>query len=195
MKKKIGYVIAGGSFIGIGINAFILPLHLMNGGVFGISLLLKYLFGFKLGLTIVCINTPIYLIALKYHRTYFVNGMIGMAISSLFIELCFPLNGMLHLPYMISTISGGIFIGAGAGMMLRQHTSPGGIDLLALMISKWTAMNTGILMAAMDGMIICAGLLLLKDPRLLYSLITIGIAGMIVSILTSIKSIQVIHPR
>ncbi|WKB37098.1 YitT family protein [Terrilactibacillus sp. S3-3] len=52
MLKKLTFISLGGMFIAIGINVFILPLHLINGGVIGISLLLNYTWGFNLGLTI-----------------------------------------------------------------------------------------------------------------------------------------------
>ncbi|WP_311315975.1 YitT family protein [Niallia sp. MER 6] len=41
--------------IGIGINGFIMPLHLINGGVFGISLLVNYIWGIKTGVSIILI--------------------------------------------------------------------------------------------------------------------------------------------
>ncbi|MCD7034791.1 YitT family protein [Metabacillus sp. GX 13764] len=190
MKRKLICIIAGGILLGIGVNAFILPLGIMNGGVFGIGLLLHYLFGWKTGLLILCVNTPIYLAALKYHRDYFFNALIGMASAVFFIELLFPIHMFFHLPYIAGAAAGGLFSGTGTGLMLRQKTSPGGIDLLALMISKRTAVNPGLIMAAMDALIISAGLFLLKDIRLLYSLLLIGIAGTIAGLFTSVVSIQ-----
>ena len=74
-EKRLIIIGISSLFIGMGINAFILPLHLLNGGIFGISLLLKYLFGFKLGHLIILLNTPIYLLALVYDKSFFINGL------------------------------------------------------------------------------------------------------------------------
>lgn len=191
MLKRIIIIGVASILIGIGINVFIMPLHLLNGGVFGISLLLKYLLGFKLGLTIFCINFPIYLLAFKFDQTYFINGVLGLIISSVIIDLLFPLSGIIHLPIIISASVGGLFIGCGVGIMLRNHTSPGGVDLLSLLMSKWFSINPGVFILVIDALIIVSGLIVLKDLHLMYSLLTVTIVGIVVSILTSFKSVDI----
>ena len=39
MLKKLAVIGFGSAMISVGINMFILPFHLINGGIFGISLL------------------------------------------------------------------------------------------------------------------------------------------------------------
>ncbi|MEJ9212467.1 YitT family protein, partial [Bacillus smithii] len=73
--KKLLMIGLGSTMIGIGINTFIIPSHIINGGIFGISLLVKYLWGFKMGMTMVCLNVPIYLMALKYDLSYFLHSL------------------------------------------------------------------------------------------------------------------------
>lgn len=191
MLKKLTFISLGGMFIAIGINVFILPLHLINGGVIGISLLLNYTWGFNLGLTILMINLPIYLFTLKYERLYFLNGLYGMIISSVMIECLFPLRNLFHLSPWLSSIIGGIFIGTGVGIMLRHHSSHGGIDLLALVISKYFPINPGFIMLITDTFIIVYGMMMLKDYRLIYSLLTVISVGTVASLLTSMKSIYI----
>lgn len=191
MKKKLVVIGFSSLFIGIGINAFIVPLHLINGGIFGISLLLKYLFGFKLGHMIILLNTPIYLIALMYDKSYFISGLLGMFITSIVIDLLLPLNGIVHLPIIPSAILGGILIGLGVGLLLRNNISPGGIDLLALLLSKWYSINPGFVILFIDAIIVVSGVALLHNIRLAYSILIIISAGLLISIITSYKSIYV----
>lgn len=191
MKKRLLITCFCSSLIGIGINGFILPFHLINGGVFGISLLLNYLYGFKLSLLIVLLNTPIYLIALKSDPLYFINGILGAVISGFIVELMTPLNGVMHLPIFASVICGGVFVGIGVGFMLRNHISPGGMDLLALLISKWSKLNVGIIIYIIDTVIIMTGLLVLRDANLLYSLLIVAIVGLSASILTSFRDAHI----
>jgi uncharacterized membrane-anchored protein YitT (DUF2179 family) len=191
MKKKLVVIGVSSLLIGIGINAFILPLHLLNGGIFGISLLLKYLFDFKLGHLIILLNTPIYLLALAYDKSFFINGLLGMFITSIVIDLLLPLNGMIHLPILVSAILGGILIGLGAGLLLRHDISPGGIDLLALLLSKWYSINPGFFIFFIDTIIIVSGIAILHDVRLLYSIFIIFSAASLISMITSYKSISI----
>lgn len=189
MKRKWIMIGLGGMFIGIGINLFILPSHIINGGVFGISLLLKYLLGFKVGIGIVCINIPIYLSALKHNRSYFYNSLFGLTITSLAIDLLFPLNGIFDLAVFISALLGGLTIGLGVGIMLRHNTCPGGIDLLAFLLSKWTSVNIGFLLLLIDTSIVLIGLCIVGDKTLIYSLITVGGVSVTAGILTSFRSV------
>ncbi|MBT2738471.1 YitT family protein [Bacillus sp. ISL-7] len=185
MLKKLAIIGFGSTMIGIGINGFILPLHLINGGFLGISLLLKYIWGFKTGITFIFLNIPVYMFAFKSDPIYFINGVIGALCTGLMIELFMPLNGIFDLPILSSVIVGAVIIGSGVGVMLRNHISPGGMDLLALIIAKWSKVNVGVIMFAMDAVIIITGLFLLQDVKLFYSLIIVAIVGLLASLMTT----------
>jgi len=190
MLKKLVIIGFGSTMISVGINMFILPFHLINGGIFGISLLLNYVWGLKVGLMFILLNIPIYLFALKKDPIYFYNGILGAVVSGCLIELSVPLSGIVQLPIISSVIIGAIIIGLGVGVMLRNHISPGGMDLLALLVAKWTNVNVGIIMVTLDAIIILIGLFLLQDARLLYSLLIISIIGMLATIITTYHPVK-----
>lgn len=169
---------------------FILPIHLINGGIFGISLLIKYIWGVKIGHVMIILNTPIYMAALKYDKTLFINAIIGLAFTSTMIDLLVPLNGIIHLPIVSSAILGGIIIGIGIGFMLRYHISPGGVDLIALLISKSRNINPGIVIFLIDSLIIIIGIIILKDLKLIYSFITISCVSICVILLNTFRSVN-----
>ncbi len=188
--KKLVTLLFSSVCIGIGLNMFIIPIHLISGGIFGISLLIKYVWGIKVGHTMIMINTPIYLLSLLYDKSYFINAILGLAFTSTIIDLLSPLNGSVHLPIITNVILGGMMIGIGVGFMLRLHISPGGVDLLALLISKSTAINPGMIIFIIDSLIIIAGIIILKDLKLIYSIITISCVGLGVGLLNSFKTIN-----
>jgi uncharacterized membrane-anchored protein YitT (DUF2179 family) len=191
MVKKLAVIGFGSTMIGIGINGFILPFHLINGGFFGISLLLNYLWGIKAGMTFIALNIPVYLFAFKSDPHYFYNGLMGAIISGLMLEVLVPLNGTIQLPIMSSVMIGSSLIGIGVGVMLRAHISPGGMDLLALLISKWSKVNVGVILFAIDAVIIVTGLITLQETRLFYSLLIVSIVGLLASIITSLRSVEI----
>ena len=185
MLKKLAVIGFGSTMIGIGVNGFILPFQLINGGMFGISLVFNYLWQFSIGITFVFLNIPVYLLAYKSDFDYFFYGMIGAVFSGFMIEFLMPLKDVFHLPIISSVILGGVIVGIGVGTMLRNHISPGGMDLLALLLAKWTKINVGIIAYAIDTVIIISSLLLLQEPRLLYSLVIVSIVGLLVTVITS----------
>jgi uncharacterized membrane-anchored protein YitT (DUF2179 family) len=190
MLKKLVVIGFGSTMIGIGVNGFILPFHLMNGGMFGISILFNYLWHFSIGLTFVFLNIPVYLLAYKSDYNYFFYGLIGAIFSGIMIEILVPLKDVFHLPIISSVIIGGIIVGIGVGTMLRNQISPGGMDLLALLLAKWTKINVGIISYAIDTVIIMTSLLLLQEPRLLYSLLIVSIVGLLATLLTSVRNYE-----
>jgi uncharacterized membrane-anchored protein YitT (DUF2179 family) len=190
MLKKFVVIGFGSTMIGIGVNGFILPFHLINGGMFGISIVFNYLWHFSIGLTFVFLNIPVYLLAYKSDYNYFFYGLIGAVFSGFMIEILVPLRDVFHLPIISSVIIGGVIVGIGVGMMLRNHISPGGMDLLALLLAKWTKINVGIISYAIDTVIILSSLLLLQEPRLLYSLLIVSIVGLLATVLTTVRNYE-----
>ena len=86
---------------------FLIPSHLINGGVFGVSLLIKYIFNIQVGHMLIILNLPIYLFSLFYDKSYFINAIIGLVFTSTIIDLLAPLNGLLNLPVITNADSRG----------------------------------------------------------------------------------------
>jgi uncharacterized membrane-anchored protein YitT (DUF2179 family) len=182
--KKFLAIIFGSFLIGTGINGFIVPYHLIDGGIIGIGLLAKYIWGVQAGLTIIALSLPIYCIAWFYFRTYFYNSLHGMLLSSLVIDLLAPLKSVFHYPVLMSSIIGGLLIGSGIGIMLRHKTSTGGADLLAQFISLRTSVNVGVIIFIIDGLVILVASQVISPRALLYSALTITAIGLTTSLWT-----------
>ncbi|MGM0807363.1 MAG: YitT family protein [Bacillota bacterium] len=190
MFERTIAIFLGSVLLGIGINGFIVPFHLLDGGMIGISLLVKYVWGYKVGLTIIILSIPIYLIAWKLERRYFINSIHGLLVSSLIIDLLSPLRGVFSVSVMEGSVIGGLFIGTGIGWMLRHETSTGGTDLIALFLSRWFSINVGMVIFLIDAAVIIAGLYVMGEGILFYSLVTILSVGFATMTMTLIRSIN-----
>lgn len=190
MLRRTVAIFFGSMLLGIGINGFIVPFHLLDGGMIGISLLVKYVWGYKVGLTLILLSIPIYLLAWKLERRYFINSVHGLLVSSLIIDLLSPLRGMFSVSIIEGSVIGGLFIGTGIGWMLRYETSTGGTDLLALFVSRWLSINVGMVIFLIDAAVILAGLYVIGEGILLYSLVTILSVGFATMTMTLIRSIN-----
>lgn len=190
MFRRTVAIFFGSVFLGIGINGFIVPFHLLDGGMIGISLLIKYVWGYKVGLTIIILSVPIYLLAWKLERRYFINSIHGLLASSLIIDLLSPLKGVFSVSVMEGSVIGGLFIGTGIGWMLRHETSTGGTDLIALFLSRWFSINVGMVIFLIDAAVILVGLYVMGEGILFYSLVTILSVGFATMTMTLIRSIK-----
>ncbi|WP_442599623.1 YitT family protein [Neobacillus sp. D3-1R] len=187
-KQKAFAILIGSLFLSIGINFFLVPFELLDGGIIGIGLIINYLMGIKAGLAIIFLSIPVFILAWLYNRAYFFNSLHGMLFSSFAIDLLFPLHekfsSVFELPPIVSSILGGIFVGIGIGVMLRFETSTGGTDLLAQFLSDNLKINVGIVIFLIDAIVIGAGGLLLSSETFLLSVLTIIFVGVATSLCT-----------
>lgn len=186
MLKKTAAILIGSSLIAFGINYFLIPNHLINGGMIGVGLIANYAFDFRPGLTTIIVSLPLYIYALVYYRSYFFNGLHGLFICSFFIDLLYPLSTLSHTPNIsMSALFGGIFIGTGVSLMLLVKVSTGGGDLLALIISKTTSVNVGLIIFIIDMLVILWGSLYLHETEMIiFSLMMIFVIGLTTYIIT-----------
>jgi uncharacterized membrane-anchored protein YitT (DUF2179 family) len=187
MLKKTVAISIGSALLAIGINVFLVPHHLLDGGIIGIGLIVKYIWNIKVGVTIICLSVPLYIIAWFYYRPFFYNSLHGMLFSSLMIDVCSVFRGMISLDPMTSSIIGGVFVGGGIGMMLREETSTGGTDLLAQFIAKIMNWNVGIIIFLIDMVVITIGSHVVPSASFLYSLVVVTVVGMVTTMLTYTK--------
>jgi uncharacterized membrane-anchored protein YitT (DUF2179 family) len=187
MLKKIMTTIIGSIFLAIGINVFLVPHHLLDGGIIGIGLIVKYIWRVKVGLAIILLSIPLYIIAWFYYRPFFYNSLHGLLFSSLMIDMFSVLRGVIMLDPIPSSIIGGVLVGLGIGMMLREETSTGGTDLLAQFIARMTNWNVGIIIFLIDALIITIGSFVIDSTSFLYSLIVVTVVGVVTTMLTQTK--------
>jgi uncharacterized membrane-anchored protein YitT (DUF2179 family) len=187
MLKKMIVTIIGSIFLAIGINVFLVPHHLLDGGIIGIGLIIKYIWHVKAGLTIILLSIPLYIMAWLYYRPFFYNSLHGLLFSSLMIDVFSMLRGIIILDPMISSVIGGGLVGIGIGIMLREETSTGGTDLLAQFIAKMTNWNVGIIIFIMDALIITVGSFVIDSTSFLYSLIVVTVVGIVTTMLTQTR--------
>lgn len=186
--RKIIALLVGSVFIGIGLNLFLIPQGLMEGGALGISLIVHYVTGTKVGLTFLLISIPIFMLTWFVYRPFFYNGVHGMLISALIIDLFAPIkeSGIaLQIGPVLSSATGGIIIGVGTGIMLRRGISIGGTDLLAQLIAKGLRTNSGLIILLFDIIIVTIGSLSVPKVSLVLSLITVCSVGLTISVIVS----------
>lgn len=188
LYPKIAALIAGSLLIAVGVNCFLMPFKVLDGGIIGIALIMNYVFKAQVGLMIIFCSIPIFALAWIYCRELVYNSLHGMLLSSYLIDLLEPFHYYflyyVKLTPLISAVIGGLIVGAGIGIMLRYDTSTGGTDLLAQFLSRYVALNVGIIILLMDTVIVSFGGLLLSAETFVLSVITITVGGLATTLCT-----------
>ncbi|MDE3839025.1 hypothetical protein C0966_06515 [Bacillus methanolicus] len=181
--QQFAAIFIGSMLIGLGINGFLVPHHLLDGGIVGIALILHYYFNVQTGLCMIVLSIPLCLSAWFLERNYFFSSFHGLMVSSFFIDWLSPLQTQFPLPILVSSILGGAINGVGFGIMLRYETSTAGTDLLAQILSKTFTINIGVIIFLIDGLVAVIGFQALGFKSFIFSCLTIIIVGVVTSMI------------
>lgn len=180
-------LIIGSILLSLGINLFLVPHEILDGGTVGIGLIANYLWGFNTGLIVIILSVPIFIFAWFHYRNYFYNSLHGMMLSAFFIDFLSPVSNLIEIEAIYSSILGGILVGIGIGLMLQFQTSTGGSDFIAQFLCEKTGINVGIYILLIDSIVIILGGLLLSSETFYLSIIKLLFIGITTSLVTSRK--------
>lgn len=196
LHKSIA-VLIGSFLMAVGINVFLVNHQLLDGGTFGMGLILHYLTGAPVGLVVILLSIPVFFLAWFFHRSFFYNSLHGMLFSSFMIDLTYhPLRGLgiyIDQNPFVSAVFGGLFVGSGIGIMLHFDASIGGTDLLCQMVANSAKLNPGVVIFVIDFIIVCTGSFFVKEGSLVLSCVTVICVGTMTSILSVKRKKKKLH--
>ncbi|MDN7242838.1 YitT family protein [Planococcus sp. N028] len=130
-------IIIGAFITAYGLEAVLIPNNVSDGGITGLSIVGSQLSELPLGLLIAVLNIPfVYLGYKQIGRSFAIYSVIGIA------SLAYATTVMHHVPTIVEgdtllvTVIGGIIIGIGMGLALRNGGALDGIDMLAVLLSR-----------------------------------------------------------
>lgn len=145
MVNQYLWVTVGSTIIGISINLFFVPHHLLSGGVSGIAMILFFLLNYPIGLMTALLNVPIFYLAYKMlDKEYVVGALYGMLICSVVLDATRFLADINFIDdILLASVYGGILSGIGAGLIFRVNGSGGGTDIIGAIMKKNYGYNMG----------------------------------------------------
>ena len=184
---NIFLIVLGAYLFTMGTNIFLLPNMMTTGGASGIATIFYFVFKIPLGVTILVINIPLFVISFfKLGFKYSIKTLFATLLLSIFLEV-FKFNDLLltrSVDMVISSIFGGMLVGFGLSLILKAGCSSGGSDLLAQIIYKTTGVQSiSKILMVIEFLIISALIIVLKNINSgLYSLIALYISTKILDI-------------
>jgi uncharacterized membrane-anchored protein YitT (DUF2179 family) len=137
MVTRAILVIIGAFITAYGLETVLIPNNVSDGGVTGLSIVGSNLFGLPLGLLIAVLNIPFVFLGYKQIGTSFaIYSVIGIASLAIGTLLMHHLTPIIVGDTLLITVVGGIIIGFGMGLALRNGGALDGIDMLAVLLSR-----------------------------------------------------------
>ncbi|UOE57895.1 YitT family protein [Bacillus sp. CMF12] len=188
----IGAVIAAA-----GLEFFLVPNNILDGGVIGLSIIAAELTGMTMSIFLIVLNLPfLYIgfrkIGMKFtiHTLY---GVIVLSASTAYLHHFEPVTNDLFL----ATVIGAVILGTGVGLVIRTGGALDGSEIIAILVSKKRPVSVGQFIMIVNVFIfILAAFLVFSWETAMYSIITYYIAYKMIDIVVEgmeeLKSVTII---
>ncbi|PFO06881.1 hypothetical protein COJ85_06410 [Bacillus sp. AFS076308] len=174
---RIIMITIGAILMATGLEIFLVPNHVIDGGITGISIMLAHITGWKLGLFLFLLNLPfVYMGYKQMGKTFAFSTIYGIIVLSIFTSFFHPIPPFTE-DILLATLFGGMILGIGVGLVIRNGGALDGTEILALVINKKVPFSVGQIIMFMNIFILGAAGFVFSWDRAMYSLLAYVIAS------------------
>ncbi|MFC4302862.1 YitT family protein [Cohnella boryungensis] len=186
--KSWSLLLAGTALYAFGLQYFIIPNLLMEGGVTGIAVLLNYALELPVSLTSLLINLPLFLLGWRQlGRGAMLYTLAGTVLLSLFLWIAEQAveRGWLvpfrsEHDFILVVLYAGVTLGVGLGLVFRAGGTTGGVDIIARILHRMRGWSMGQIILSLDVLVLGVSLLFIPKEKVLYTLVSVFIASKII---------------
>lgn len=196
--KKVLFLTLGALIAGFAIECFLVPNNMIDGGIVGVSMILSYLTKFNLGLLIFVLNIPFLFLAFtKMGKLFVLQTFYAIAILGIATNI-FHHFQVTH-DHLLATVFGGIILGTGVGIVLKNEGSLDGTEIMSLVLSKKFGLSVGEIIMGFNIFIYGAAGVVFGWEQAMYSILTYFIASKVIDVVlegfNSSKSVRIISEK
>ena len=181
------------------LECFLVPNNVIDGGVIGLAMIASFITKMNLGLFIFLINIPFIILALKkLQKSFVIQTFYSVALLSFATNL-FHSHNFTH-DLLLTTVFGGMFLGLGVGLILRNNASLDGTEIMSIIIhQKYKLFSVGQLLMTINLFVYTAAGFVFGWDKAMYSVMTYFIASKVIDAvmegLNKMKAVRVFSPH
>ncbi|WP_406688001.1 YitT family protein [Rossellomorea vietnamensis] len=180
--KRAFLITVGAVIMAVGLEIFLVPNQVIDGGIVGVSIMLSHITGIKLGLFIFILNIPFFFIGYKQiGKTFAFSTLYGIIILSISTTFLHPVAAFTQ-DILLASLFGGIVLGIGVGMVIRYGGSLDGTEILAILSSKRLPFSVGEIIMFVNLFILASAGFVFSWDRAMYSLLAYYVAFKLIDI-------------
>ena len=166
----------GCAIYGISLDMISVPNKLADGGLSGISLILRHFWGINMGLSTLILNIPLILLGYRFMGkrllAYTIWGTVSLSFF-LWFWRSVPIIKQLDLEHdlFLSALSAGVLSGIGLGLVFRYNGTSGGTDIIARICQIKFGISSGKMLLFCDAVVLFASLSYLDIKHMMYTLL------------------------
>jgi len=174
--NSILMMVFGAALASIGLEIFLIPNNIIDGGITGISIISSYYTGLPLGLFILILNIPFLFVGyMQIGKTFALSTLFSVICLSIGVSLLHPWEGITE-DILLATIFGGMILGMGIGLIIRNGGSLDGTEIIAIILEKRSGFSIGEIVMLINLFILGGSGIAFGWDRAMYSLIAYFIA-------------------
>lgn len=195
--KRLFWLVLGTAILSFGIHNIHQRAAITEGGVIGLVLLLNHWLGIPASIASPLLDFICYVLAFKFLGLDFILTATVASVSLAgFYRLweSFPpmLPNLTPWP-LAAALLGGVFVGIGVGIIVRQGGSSGGDDALALVIHQLTGWKLARSYLFTDLVVLGASLSYIPARRIAFSLVTVTVSSLLIDWVQGLGHDEKIH--
>ncbi|AWM73664.1 hypothetical protein DKL56_03740 [Lactobacillus apis] len=169
-------IMLGCAIYGLSLDMVSAPNQLTDGGISGITLLLRHFWGINMGLSSLLLNIPLIILGYRFMGkrllAYTIWGTLWLSFFLWFWRLV-PIIYQLNLEHdlFLSAILAGTLSGIGLGLVFRYNGTSGGTDIIARICQIKYGLSSGKVLLFCDAIILFASLSYLDLKHIMYTLV------------------------
>ncbi|MEG6584527.1 YitT family protein [Dendrosporobacter sp. 1207_IL3150] len=180
--KKYLLLFIGAIITSIGLEIFLVPNNIIDGGIIGISIMLSHITQLPLSFFIVVLNIPfLYLGYMQIGKTFTISTLFSVLSLAYWVAFFLPIPSVTQ-DLFLAAVFGGITIGVGVGIIIRYGGSLDGTEIVAIIFDKRTSFSVGEIIMFMNLFILGSAGLVFGWDKAMYSLVAYYIAFKVIDI-------------
>ena len=169
-------VILGAIIMAVGLELFLVPNRIMDGGIVGVSIITSHILKLPLGIFIFVLNLPFLFLGYKQiGKTFALSTGLGITVLSVTTILLHNLDPFTK-DTLLATVFGGIILGVGVGIVIRYGGSLDGTEILAILFNKNLPFSVGEVIMFFNLIIFAVAGFVFTWEQAMYSIIAYFIA-------------------
>ena len=197
--KKYLLLFVGTIITAVGLEIFLVPNNIIDGGIVGISIMSSHLTGKPLSLFLILLNLPfLYLGYKQIGKTFAISTLFSILSLAYWVSVFHPIPGLTN-DLFLAAVFGGIIVGLGVGLIIRYGGSLDGTEIVAILLDKRSSFSVGEIIMFFNLFILTSAGLVFTWDKAMYSLVAYFIAFKVIDItiegLDESKAVLIVSDR
>ncbi len=182
LVKKYALLFLGSVVAAAGLEFFLIPNQIIDGGIVGVSILLSHISGINVSYLLVLLNLPfLYVGYTQIGKSFCLATLFSVVSLSGWVAVFHPIPELTQDFFLAATF-GGVLVGIGVGLIIRYGGSLDGTEIVAIILDKKSGFSVGEIIMFFNLFILGSAGLVFSWDKAMYSLVAYFVAFKVIDI-------------